>query len=130
MNELKSRLTYLDKKDPEFKKTEEVYRKALEENDKETIFKCFHKYCYAHACKMLKGVSHTEEWIYAKSLECTIYAMDRVNRKKYNGKMTYNSLNSWCYYSCMEYLYNKQLRFEESVYYTDNIKQEIEKDDI
>lgn len=107
---------YLNPKSPTWSRmTEKIYRKAVEEDDKETIFKCFHRYCHAYVCKALVNLRFSTEEIQETALDATVYAMDRRNRKVYNGKMTYNKLGIWCYYAVKEFLYNKQRQFDDKI---------------
>lgn len=115
-------LDYLDPKNPEWaRKTEKIYRKAVEENDKDTIFKCFHRYCHAYVCKALVNLGFTTEEIQETALDATIYAMDRRNREIYNGEMTYNKLGVWCFYAVKEFLYSKQRRFNDNIVFDSEV---------
>lgn len=109
-------LDYLKPKNPKWvRSSEKIYRKAVEDDDKETIFKCFHRYCHAYVCKALVNLGFSTEEIQETALDATVYAMDRRNRKIYNGKMTYNKLGVWCYYAVREFLYNKQRQFDDNI---------------
>lgn len=108
-----NKLDYLDKNNEEWKRTELVYQKAVAENDKDTIFKCFHRFCHAYVCSKMKNLDKTPEEIQDLAIEATIYAMDRRDRFIYGGKMAYASLGAWCSFAVKEFLFNKQRQFTE-----------------
>lgn len=101
--------------------TEKIYRRAVKENDKVTIFKCFHRYCHAYVCKALVNLGFTTEEIQETALDATVYAMDRRDRKIYNGEMTYNKLGVWCWYAVKEFLYSKQRRFDDNMVFDSDV---------
>lgn len=114
---------YLDKNNPYWKDTEDIYRKAEAAGDEETIFKCMHRLCHAICCKKLNKLGMSTEEIYEKGLDCTIHAMEKRNNKyfKEHGGMCYRTLAAWCYYSVLYVLYrrNKQDVFEDSIVFDD-----------
>lgn len=115
-------LDYLDPKNKEWaRKTEKIYRKAVKENDRETIFKCFHRYCHAYICKALANLGFSTDDIQEIALDATIYAMDRRNRKIYNGDMTYGKLGIWCGYAVKEFLYSKQRKFDDKIVFDSEV---------
>jgi hypothetical protein len=114
-----NKLDYLDKNNEEWKKTELVYQKAVAENDKDTIFKCFHRFCHAYVCSKMKNLDKTPEEIQDIAIEATIYAMDRRDRFLYGGKMAYGSLGAWCSFAVREFLYSKQRQFDDSIQFDD-----------
>lgn len=114
-------LDYLDKNNKEWKKTELVYQKAVAEDDKDTIFKCFHRFCHAYICSKMRNLNKTPEEIQDLAIEATIYAMDRRNRFIYGGKMAYTSLGAWCSFAVKEFLFNKQKIFDDAIQYDDEV---------
>lgn len=115
-------LDYLDRDNPEWKKTELVYQKAVAENDDKTIFKCFHRFCHAYVCSKMRDLGKTPEEIQDIAIEATIYAMDRRERFIYGGKMAYESLGAWCSFAVREFLFNKQRQFnEQKIQYDDEV---------
>lgn len=116
-----NKLDYLDKDNKEWKKTELVYQKAVAENDEATIFKCFHRFCHAYVCSKMRDLDKTPEEIQDLAVGATIYAMDRRDRFLYKGKMAYDSLGAWCSYAVKEFLYNKQMIFDDDIQYNDKV---------
>lgn len=122
-----SDLDYLNQSNTEWDNTESIYRKAVDEKDDETIFKCFHKICSAFVFKKLKRTKMSIDNKQELALDATIYAMDRRNVGKHKklGGMHYEKLSTWCYYAVKEFLYNPQKKFEDAVDYNEELLWQI-----
>ena len=113
------KLDYLQKDCEKFKDTESVYRKAVEEGDASTIFKCYHRLCSALVFQKLKKTKLSNQEKQDKALGATLYAMEKAKKKG----MKYDTLMAWCSFSVIEFLYNKQAQFEDAVTYDDELIQ-------
>ena len=122
-------LDYLNKDSKEYKQTELSYKIAVAVNDKEKIFKCFHRFCHAYVCQKMKNLNKTSEEIQDLAIEATIYAMDRRNRFIYGGKMVYASLGAWCSFAVKEFLFNKQRVFnEKNIVFDDEVVEKFKEE--
>jgi len=110
---------WLTKDNQDWADVESIYKEAVDSNNDELVFKCYHRYCNllvrAEIIKLHINMpnSQIEELV----LGATIYALDRRNTKYHSarGGQHYDKLYTWCYYSVKEYLHNDQTQFENRI---------------
>ena len=122
---------WLDKNNEYWKNTEEIYNKAKNEGDWETIFKCVHRYCTAYVVKFLSKKYVIRHDLPDIALDATTMIVDRIKRLGFP-----KNLKNYCYkptqencfgikriaedstfaYSYDEYVENNQIAYYDDLY--------------
>lgn len=99
---------WLDPNNEDWIDTVPKIKKAYEENDQDTLFKCCHRMCHASMLKLTKGVKRDD--IDDLILDATIRVVNQIRKRG-----LYDNPVTQCYFSCLAIIRDAKQQFNDRI---------------